>query len=160
LALSQASEPQLRPNQPHKNYIKLSTIAAIAFGVSFILIEHGSSVAHNGVLWVTLGAQIGALPITLSNLLKASQISSRKIWVTSILTTLGVMTALNLGADISLAYAFRFGNLGITGVLASLGPVITIMLARFMTTERLSKMQTIGAGLILFGTLMVVHEMH
>ncbi len=69
-----------------------------------------------------------------------------------------MITLLNLGADASLAYALSLGNLGIVSVLASLEPVFTSLLARVVTSERLSRLQLLGAGLVLLGTLLVVYK--
>jgi hypothetical protein len=35
------------------------------FGVFFVTVDRGSAAAGDGVLWVTLGIQVGALPVTL-----------------------------------------------------------------------------------------------
>ncbi len=69
-----------------------------------------------------------------------------------------MITLLNLGADASLTYALSLGNLGLVSVLASLEPVFTSLLARVVTSERLSRLQLLGAGLVLLGTLLVVYK--
>ncbi len=74
------------------------------------------------------------------------------------LLCVGLITVFNLGADASLAYALSFGNLSIVSVLASIGPIITSLLARVVTSERLSKLQLLGGGLVILGTLIVIYE--
>lgn len=58
-------------------------------------------------------------------------------------------------ADVGLTYALTFKNLGVVSVLASKGPVVTVLLAQIFSAERLSRMQTIGASLTVLGTLLV-----
>ncbi len=138
--------------------ILLAVAAALAFGAFFVLFNQGSSVAGAGVLWVAFGVQLGALPTTLISVLLGRGINSFAIAETAILLSLGLITVLNLGADASLAYALNLGNLGIVSVLASLGPVVTGLLAGVVTSERLSQLQLLGGGLVLLGTLVVVYE--
>lgn len=138
--------------------IVMAVAAALAFGAFFVLFNQGSAVAGRGVLWVAFGVQLGALPTTLISILVAPGINSFAIAETAILFSLGLITLLNLGADASLAYALSLGNLGIVSVLASLGPVFTSLLARVVTSERLSRLQLLGAGLVLLGTLLVVYK--
>lgn len=141
-----------------KKSIVLAIAAALSFGAFFILFERGSAVAGDGVLWVAFGVQIGALPTTLLSTLVIRGINGFVIAETSMLLSLGLITALNLGADASLAYALSLGNLSIVSVLASMAPVITGLLARFVTSERLSQLQLLGAGLVILGTLVVAYE--
>ncbi len=46
--------------------VVLAVSAALAFGIFFILVDQGSSVAGTGILWVMFGVQVGALPIASS----------------------------------------------------------------------------------------------
>lgn len=140
-----------------KPCVMLAIASALSFGVFFILVNQGSFVAGEGVLWVVLGVQVGTLPTSLMSALLQG-INRFLITETATLVLLGVITVLNLSADASLTYALSFGNLGIVSVLASLGPVITGVLARVITLERLSRLQGIGAGLIVLGTLAVVYQ--
>jgi hypothetical protein len=45
--------------------ILLALLTAMLFGVFFVTVDRGSAAAGDGVLWVTLGIQVGALPVTL-----------------------------------------------------------------------------------------------
>jgi drug/metabolite transporter (DMT)-like permease len=64
---------------------------------------------------------------------------------------------LDTTANVLFAYASTLGNLGVVGVLGSLYPVATVLLARFVLAERLSGLQAVGvllalAGVALLGT--------
>jgi thioredoxin-dependent peroxiredoxin len=49
--------------------VLLALVAAVLFGLFFILVDLGSGAAGGGVLWVALGVQLGALPTTLAGAL-------------------------------------------------------------------------------------------
>jgi drug/metabolite transporter (DMT)-like permease len=55
------------------------------------------------------------------------------------------------GANLLFAYAATTGNLAVVGVLGSLYPVATIVLARWLLGERLSGGQNAGVVLALTG---------
>jgi drug/metabolite transporter (DMT)-like permease len=72
-----------------------------------------------------------------------------------ILLPVGVLTALNLAGDVSLSYAVTGAELAVVSVLASLAPVVTALLARIFTAERLTRLQGVGVTLAVVGTLVV-----
>jgi drug/metabolite transporter (DMT)-like permease len=49
--------------------VLLALVAAVLFGLFFILVDLGAGTAGGGVLWVALGVQLGALPTTLAGAL-------------------------------------------------------------------------------------------
>jgi drug/metabolite transporter (DMT)-like permease len=55
------------------------------------------------------------------------------------------------GANLLFAYAATTGNLAVVGVLGSLYPVATVVLARWLLGERLSGGQNAGVVLALTG---------
>lgn len=73
------------------------------------------------------------------------------------LIVFAALTVLNLAADISQIVAFQAGTLAIVSVLASLGPIVTSVLARKLADERLTGRQLIGGGLALAGTMLVAY---
>src|SRR5262245_26854402 len=54
------------------NSILLALLTAMLFGGFFVTVDRGSAAAGDGVLWVTLGIQVGALPVTLLTALLTS----------------------------------------------------------------------------------------
>ncbi len=58
-------------------------------------------------------------------------------------------------ADISLTFALASGQIAVVSVLASLDPLVTVLLARIMLAERLPRLQSVGVGLTLVGVIIV-----
>jgi drug/metabolite transporter (DMT)-like permease len=135
--------------------ILLALLTAMLFGAFFVAVDRGSAAAGDGVLWVTLGIQVGALPVTLLTALLTSGPSGLRIAERAVLLPLGVVTALNLAGDASLSYAVTGAELAVVSVLASLAPVVTTMLARALTAERLTRLQGVGVALAVIGTLVL-----
>jgi drug/metabolite transporter (DMT)-like permease len=134
--------------------VLLALVAAVLFGLFFVLVDLGGVAAGGSVLWVALGVQVGALPTTL-----AVALSSRGprlgIDDSALLAPVALLTVLNLSADGFLAYAVTRGDLAVVAVLASLAPVVTALLAHALTAERPGGAQTAGAALAVLGTLVV-----
>jgi drug/metabolite transporter (DMT)-like permease len=137
------------------NSILLALLTAMLFGAFFVAVDRGSAAAGDGVLWVTLGIQVGALPVTLLAALFTSGPSGMRIAERGVLLPLCVVTALNLAGDASLSYAVTGAELAVVSVLASLAPVVTTMLARALTAERLTGLQGVGVALAVIGTLVL-----
>jgi drug/metabolite transporter (DMT)-like permease len=136
--------------------ILLALLTALLFGVFFLVVDRGSAAAGDGVLWVALGIQLGALPIALPVALWAGGLSSLSVTRPAVLLPVGGLTALNLAGDASVSYAVTGAELAVVSVLASLAPVVTVLLVRGFTAERLSWLQGVGVALAVVGTLVVV----
>jgi drug/metabolite transporter (DMT)-like permease len=135
--------------------ILLALLAAMLFGAFFLVVDRGSAAAGDGVLWVALGIQLGALPITLLTVLSVGGLRGLRVPQPAVLLPVGVLTALNLAGDVSLSYAVTGAELAMVSVLASLAPVVTVLLARTFTAERLTRLQGVGVALAVVGTLVV-----
>jgi drug/metabolite transporter (DMT)-like permease len=135
--------------------ILLALVAAVLFGIFFLVVDRGSAVAGDGVLWVAVGIQIGALPITLAAALPTGGLRGLRVARPAVLIPVGVLTVLNLAGDASLSYAVIGAELALVSVLASLAPVVTVVLARAFTAERLTWLQGAGVALAMAGTLVV-----
>jgi drug/metabolite transporter (DMT)-like permease len=133
----------------------LALLTAMLFGAFFLVVDRGSAAAGDGVLWVALGIQLGALPIALPVALRAGGFRSLRMRRPAVLLPVGGLTALNLAGDASLAYAVTGAELAVVSVLASLAPVVTVLLVRAFTAERLTRLQGVGATLAVVGTLAV-----
>jgi uncharacterized membrane protein len=136
--------------------ILLALLTAALFGAFFLVVDRGSAAAGDGVLWVALGIQLGALPIALPVALWAGGPSSLRVTRPAVLLPVGGLTALNLAGDASVSYAVTGAELAVVSVLASLAPVVTVLLVRAFTAERLSRLQGVGVALAVVGTLVVV----
>ena len=67
------------------------------------------------------------------------------------LGALAMIGVLDLGANGLFALATTEGLLSVVAVLGSLYPAVTVVLARFVLAERVSRMQEVGIGLTLLG---------
>ena len=69
------------------------------------------------------------------------------------ITTMLIVTAgtLDAGSNLLFGVASNFGALSVVGLLGSLYPVSTVLLARFVLGERLRPMQLAGVGMVLVG---------
>jgi drug/metabolite transporter (DMT)-like permease len=74
-----------------------------------------------------------------------------------VLMPFGTTPNSNLAADMAVAYAFSGGHLGVVSVLASLGLVLTVALARLHDGERATARQGMGALLTLSGVFVTAH---
>jgi drug/metabolite transporter (DMT)-like permease len=172
-ALATSREPTRQPTPPCRGAMRprrgrvfalvrpprsilLALLTAILFGAFFLVVDRGSAAAGDGVLWVALGIQLGALPIALPVALWSGGLSSLRVRRPAVLLPVGGLTVLNLAGDASVSYAVTGAGLAVVSVLASLAPVVTVLLVRAFTTERLSRLQGFGIALALVGTLVVV----
>lgn len=135
--------------------VTFAIASSLLFGIFFILFERGSTVPGAGVMWVTFGVQTGTIPITLISAIFVQKIKNFMPFRALTLPSVWSIIILNLMADVGLTYALTFKSLGVVSVLASLGPVVTVLLALIFSRDHLSWMQTIGASLTVFGTLLV-----
>ena len=68
---------------------------------------------------------------------------------------LAMIGMLDLGANGLFALATTEGLLSVVAVLGSLYPAITVVLARFVLSERVSRTQEAGVGLTLLGVVAI-----
>ena len=71
------------------------------------------------------------------------------------LGALAIVGVLDLGANGLFALATTKGLLSVVAVLGSLYPAVTVVLARVVLAERVSRLQEIGVGLTLAGVVAI-----
>ena len=94
----------MRPRRRHRalgivrppSSILLALLTAMLFGTFFVAVDRGSAAAGDGVLWVTLGIQVGALPVTLVTALSTGGLKGLRVTEPAVLLPVGAVTALNL----------------------------------------------------------------
>jgi hypothetical protein len=99
--------------------ILLALLAAMLVGAFFLVVDRGSAVAGDGVLWVALGIQLGALPITLLTVLSVGGLRGLRVPQPAVLLPVGVLTDLNLAGDVSLSYALTGAELAMVMRISS-----------------------------------------
>ena len=126
-----------------------SAAAGCGFGVFFVFLDRTSD--HAG-LWPLVAARPMSIALAAAVALRRRQpvLPARRAW--PLVATAG---AGDMGANILFLVASTHGDLAITAAVASLYPVSTVALARFVDHERLRPMQFVGLGVAL-GALVLI----
>ncbi|HSO52256.1 MAG TPA: DMT family transporter [Actinomycetes bacterium] len=129
--------------------------SALGFGLFYVFVDAGTAAAagpggsRSSPLWVIAGARMSSLAI-LSTIALVSRRSALR-WPGRRLGAVALVGICDTGANLLFAYAATTGNLAVVGVLGSLYPVATVVLARWLLGERLSGGQNAGVVLALTG---------
>src|SRR5205814_10240081 len=130
--------------------VGLALAAAICFGFALVGLNAASK---GGALWGTLGLRVGGVVPALAALgfarTKGAPLS-RRGW--PLLVAVGVIDAT---ASILYGAASTRGLLSLVAVLASLYPVLVVLLARGVLHERLAVAQLAGAAAALGGVALI-----
>ena len=121
-------------------------MAALGFGTFFVGVDRASATAE--VPWVIVISRSCSLVLVLIAALVARPQLPRDPGSFGALAIIGV---LDLGANGLFALATTEGLLSVVAVLGSLYPAVTVVLARFVLSEQVSRTQGIGIGLTLAG---------
>ncbi|NLU69891.1 DMT family transporter [Streptomyces sp. HNM0574] len=158
-----AGGPEFRGAPVQRQTIALTLLSALGFGAVMALIEHASTtltglflalfvqrvcnVAVGGVaLFAQVRRGVPALP--------AVGAAGRRA-VAAALPALAFVGLADVAANGTYMLAAQLGPVTMAAVLASLYPVVTALAARGFLRERLRVVQAAGAGLALFGTVLL-----
>lgn len=125
--------------------VGLALLAALGFGLFFLLLHEAST---RDVLWA---AVVQRTTGTLVMIPFALIVRPSLVGVRSRLLSLCAAGALDTGANALFAAASVSGLASIAAVLASLYPVVTVVLAGLVLRERLTRAQTLGVTSALVG---------
>jgi drug/metabolite transporter (DMT)-like permease len=129
--------------------VGLAALAALLFGVEVYALARASETSVAGAL---LGMRLSSLVVVVvaaaAVARSAPAVQGRDL---PLLLALGV---LDLAATAAFALASASGLVSVVSVLASLYPAVTILLARQVHGERLSRVQTASVGLVLLGAVL------
>jgi drug/metabolite transporter (DMT)-like permease len=124
-------------------------VSAVGFGCFFVAIAHASDA---DVMWaVCVNRAVSALLLTAALLVTRPRLGL-KLGDMRILVLIGV---LDTGANGFFALASTKGLVSVVAVLASLYPIVTVILARFVLHERLRAVQRFGAAAALAGVALI-----
>ena len=128
--------------------VGLALLAAAGFGCSLIGL---SRAAPGGIAWAVWIMRIVAVPcmLTLAFALGAQR-PSRRMW--PLLVGVGIG---DTGATLLYAAAATRGLLSVVAVLASLYPVVIVVLARTLLNERVARPQLLGVAVALAGVALI-----
>jgi drug/metabolite transporter (DMT)-like permease len=127
----------------------LAILAAIGFGFYFVGIAAG---ADESASWAVVAARVTAVALGTAIALLTSTSLRAPSNLLPMLAAVGIIDTL---ANVLVAAATTFGAVGITAVLSSLYPLVTIVLARLVVGERLSTAKRTGGVVALAGAAFV-----
>src|SRR5262245_4198208 len=127
----------------------LELVAALGFGSFVVGIDAG---ADESAPWAVVAARSASVSLALVAILVTSGSLRAPRSVLPLLIGVGVF---DTGANVCVAFATTEGAAGIVAVLSALYPVVTIVLARIVLTERLSRPRRIGGVVALSGAALV-----
>jgi drug/metabolite transporter (DMT)-like permease len=154
------------PARGGRRVVAMALGSALGFGLFYVFVDAGAAStagtaattgavaaaaagSHGSPLWVIAGARMSSLAI-LSMIALVSRRSALR-WPGRRIGAVALVGIGDTGANLLFAYAATTGNLAVVGVLGSLYPVATVVLARWLLGERLSGGQNAGVVLALTG---------
>ena len=139
-----ASGPELTGSSDPKP-VFLAIGAALGFGLCFLFIARGSefSVATTMVVMRLQTVPIAAVIACFTKSFVRPERSE--------IGWLAIIGAFDNGANLAMGYAASLGMLSIVSVLASLYPVVTVLLALWIFKEKLMPVQYFGVAIALLG---------
>jgi drug/metabolite transporter (DMT)-like permease len=133
--------------------ILLSIVAAAAVGANLIGIEKAVALSdETSVLWPIAAARASAVVLIFAVAVAAGHLRAPGARHVPALIALG---ALDLVANVFYAHATQETLLSVAAVLASLHPVVTILMARLVLDERLRRVQQLGVALAIAGVCLI-----
>jgi drug/metabolite transporter (DMT)-like permease len=132
-----------------KRVLAMALASALGFGLFYVFVDAGTTGSRGEPLWVIAGARASSL-VMLSTIALFGHRSALR-WPGRRIGPVALIGIGDTGANLLFAYAATTGNLAVVGVLGSLYPVATVVLARWLLGERLSGGQNAGVALALTG---------
>jgi drug/metabolite transporter (DMT)-like permease len=129
--------------------VVIAAVGGVCFGFFFVFMDRGSNSSPILTLW-SMRATVGLAFIVVA-LGKRSMFGLHGIdylWIFGI-------AAFDLGANLTFGIASTKGYVSITSVLASLFPVVTVLLARIVLKERLRFIQKAGVVVTMAGVALI-----
>jgi drug/metabolite transporter (DMT)-like permease len=123
--------------------------SALGFGLFYVFVDAGAAGSRGEPLWVIAGARASSF-VMLSTIALVGGGSALR-WPGRRIGPVALVGIADTGANLLFAYAATAGSLAVVGVLGSLYPVATVVLARWLLGERLSAGQNAGVVLALTG---------
>jgi len=144
----EGSQSQGRFGAPRAE-LGLALGAGLAFGGVFVLL---SNVGDDAGLWPILTQRVAAVSMVLASALVARMPRRVTPGDLRIIVPTGLCDA---GANVLFILASRAGDLSVVGVLSSLYPAATVLLAALVLKERLNRAQDLGLLLAAAGVVLL-----
>ncbi|MBA3365859.1 MAG: DMT family transporter [Actinobacteria bacterium] len=129
--------------------VGLALFAAAGFGLYFPVMYEAARV---DVLWAVLVFRLTSTALVASAFLAVRPRLELRRSDVAATAAIGV---LDTGATLLFAAAATSGLVSLVSVLASLYPVVTIVLARYVLEERVARVQRVGAAIALAGVVFI-----
>lgn len=127
----------------------LAGVAAVGFGTVIVCVAHGARVSTTMTLLVMRATSVAVLAPLAALGTVAVRAGRRDV---PILLAIG---AGDVTANAALAVASTRGLLSVVAVLSSLYPAVTVLLARAVHDERLTRVQAVGVSGALVGVVLI-----
>jgi drug/metabolite transporter (DMT)-like permease len=124
-----------------------AVVAALGFGFFFVALDAAGN-GGAGVLWLILVLRAASSAVVVAATLALRPRLPRGKGALGALLVVG---ALDMTANVAFAAASTRGLVSLVSVLASLYPVVVVILARLVLRERISRLQDAGVVLVLAG---------
>jgi drug/metabolite transporter (DMT)-like permease len=149
IAASHTGQEQAQLGRDARLGTACAIVAAFGFGGFFILLHEASA---QDVLWaVTVQRATGVVALGLLVAVRRPPFVMRRRDLPALLL-IGTLDQL---ANVLYGFASTLGLVSLSAVLASLYPMVTVVLARVVLDERISRLQTSGVALALTGVALV-----
>ena len=135
--------------EAHTKSIVLALIAALGFGGSFVCLDGGGEFSIGMTLVVQRSTSVLLMVVPVVAFTRLAGLRWRD------LPGLAGVGAGDAAANGAFAWSSTLGLLSVTSVLGSLYPVATLLLARIVLKERLTRLQFFGVGGALFGIVLL-----
>ena len=124
-----------------------SLLAGVGFGMFFVLLDATEAASAP---WPVVGARV----LTSASLVAFMLATGRKVLprASSARWLIALTGLLDTASNVLFLYATNLGSLTIVAVLSSLYPVATVLLARFVLSERMTRTQVGGFGAAIVAT--------
>lgn len=151
-----ASGPELRgAGRGGTRPLALALVAALGFGVVFVLLAAGSDDAGTAEVVLVLLAMRATSVVLLGGLVAVRSGPAAIAVARRELPVLAVIGAFDVGANGTFAVASQSDLVSVVAVLASLYPAVTAVLAWRLHRERLRPLQLAGVGAALAGVVLL-----
>ena len=125
-----------------------AAIAMLAFGGYYIPMHAAS---HDDFLWPSFVFRLTSTALVATAWLALRPPSARR----ADLPALAAIGVLDTGGNVFFAAASENGLVSVVSILASLYPVVTVLLARAVLHERVHRSQELGIALVLSGIVLI-----
>jgi drug/metabolite transporter (DMT)-like permease len=133
----------------HRASLLLGAAAGAGFGSFFVALDQATETADPfGVIAVARACAIPA--IVLVALIVRPAFPGPVAW-----PVLALVGLLDVGANALFAFATQEGLLSVVSVLGSLYPAVTVVLARIVLAERITRLQELGVAIAITGVVLI-----